>query len=391
MSDLPSGWTFRRLTELVDFPEGQVDPTRQPYADWTLVAPDHVESGYGRLVEKQSAAEQGAVSGKYVVKPGDVIYSKIRPALRKAVLVDFPGLCSADMYPLRVRKDLDTRFLLAILLGERFSRFAEAVSGRSGIPKVNRRELAEHKLPVPPLWEQRRIAEILEALDGEVKVTRQLASKARATRRALLEAELKIIENNAEDFPLRELSLEGGEYGSNSPSVPYTEGLPRYVRITDIDEYGRLRDDSIVGHPVVGSAPYMLRDGDLLIARTGFTTGKTLLFQQKYGRCVFAGYLVRFRLDPSLVDPRYVFLWTCGNAFSRWVNRTFREVGQRNISAMEYGVHRLPVPSLEVQRRLVDRIEALDGLTENYQGRWHRLLEVKNGLAEDLLTGRVRV
>src|SRR5207253_2275528 len=100
------------------------------------------------------AGQQAAISGKYVFESGDVIYSKIRPYLRKAVLAEQNGLCSADMYPLRAAERMNPRFLLMIVLSESFSRFAVSVSQRSGFPKINRSELAEYSLAVPQREEQ---------------------------------------------------------------------------------------------------------------------------------------------------------------------------------------------------------------------------------------------
>ena len=106
---IPKEWEFETLVSKIDFPEGQVDPRRSPYRDWILVAPDHIESGSGRLLFTATAAEQQAISGKYVFEADDVVYSKIRPYLRKAVLVSHGGLCSADMYPLRPKTGFSSR------------------------------------------------------------------------------------------------------------------------------------------------------------------------------------------------------------------------------------------------------------------------------------------
>ena len=99
---LPREWRIQRLIDRVSFPNGQVDPQREPYRSWPLVAPDHIEARTGRFLQIQTAAEQGAISGKYAFQAGDVLYSKIRPYLRKAILADREGICSADMYPLSV-------------------------------------------------------------------------------------------------------------------------------------------------------------------------------------------------------------------------------------------------------------------------------------------------
>ncbi|CAM5252403.1 hypothetical protein SALBM311S_00685 [Streptomyces alboniger] len=145
----------------VDFPASQVSPLDEPYKSQILVAPDHIESGTGVLLEKRTAESQGAISGKYAFIPGDVIFSKIRPYLRKVVLADFTGICSADMYPLRTKNGLEPEYLTHVLLGQEFSRFVASVSMRTGIPKVNRVELAEWRLEIPPIPRQRKVADIL--------------------------------------------------------------------------------------------------------------------------------------------------------------------------------------------------------------------------------------
>lgn len=183
---IPVAWEIAALVSRISLPEGQVDPRTQPYKDWTLVAPDHIESFTGRLVDRKTASEQGAISGKYIFEANDVIYSKIRPYLCKATLAGERGLCSADMYPLRPADGIVPRFLLAIILGDKFTRFASAVSMRSGFPKINRTELAEYCLAWPPTDEQLRIAQVLDTIDREQHSIELELAKQRQLRKALM-------------------------------------------------------------------------------------------------------------------------------------------------------------------------------------------------------------
>lgn len=184
---IPREWEVVPLTNLAHLPSGQLSPRIEPYRSWTLVAPDHIESGTGRLLNRTTAGEQGAISGKYGFESGDIIYSKIRPYLRKAILATFQGLCSADMYPLRPRAEVNPRFLLAVMLGEQFSRFAEGVSMRSGFPKINRKELAEYRTAFPPLAEQREIGRILEEFDDRESSEEKELSKLRTLKQGLMD------------------------------------------------------------------------------------------------------------------------------------------------------------------------------------------------------------
>ncbi|MEM9861011.1 MAG: restriction endonuclease subunit S [Myxococcota bacterium] len=188
---IPKGWERHRLLNLVTLPSGQLDPCIAPHRDWPLVAPDHIESATGRLLAVETAAEQGAISGKYGFEPGDVLYSKIRPYLRKAVLATFRGLCSADMYPLRPHHRLSPRFLLAAILGEPFSQFAETVSMRSGFPKINRKELGEYILWIPTRAEQNQIAAVLVSNDRRQAQEEAELSKLHLLKQGLMEDLLK--------------------------------------------------------------------------------------------------------------------------------------------------------------------------------------------------------
>lgn len=182
-----NGWDDRALLDLVTIKSGQVDPREATYRDLPLIAPDHLASQTGRLIKKESAAAQGAISGKYVVRPGDVIYSKIRPYLQKAYRCDFVALCSADMYPLTPRPGVDSSFILHSILGRDFTNFAVSVSARSGIPKINREELAEYRMRVPIEAEQQAIGQALDAADDLIVTLERLIAKKQAIKQGMMQ------------------------------------------------------------------------------------------------------------------------------------------------------------------------------------------------------------
>jgi len=178
LGDIPQGWEVVRFSRLVSIAEGQVDPEQEPYTSMPLIAPNHIESGTGRLLKVETAAEQGAVSGKYLFEAGAVVYSKIRPALAKAVTAPVAGLCSADMYPLTSRGKLDHDFLKLSLLTPGFTAWATMESDRVAMPKINREKLNELMLPVPPIQEQHQIVVHVEAETSQIDVLCEVATSA---------------------------------------------------------------------------------------------------------------------------------------------------------------------------------------------------------------------
>lgn len=168
LGDVPEHWEIGKFSREVRIAEGQADPGIEPYSSMILIAPNHVESGTGRLLAKETAADQGAISGKYLCRAGEIIYSKIRPALAKAVLAPEDCLCSADMYPMSSTGRLQSRFLLLTLLSMQFTAWSVLEADRVAMPKVNRETLNDLRLPVPPAPEQQAIADFLEREAAEV-------------------------------------------------------------------------------------------------------------------------------------------------------------------------------------------------------------------------------
>ena len=163
LGNIPAHWMVRKWSHCCQIAEGQVPPADEQYRDRVLIAPNHVESGTGKIIKLETADAQGAVSGKYLVRPGDIIYSKIRPALNKACIATGDWLCSADMYPVRISdRSLKPRFLLYYILSEAFVKLMVDESMRVAMPKVNRETLTAAPVLVPKQDEQDAIVQHLD-------------------------------------------------------------------------------------------------------------------------------------------------------------------------------------------------------------------------------------
>jgi type I restriction enzyme S subunit len=191
LGTIPSHWEVRKWRYCCRITEGQVDPKDDRYRDRVMIAPNHIEPGTGRILYFETAEEQGAISGKYKVRCGALIYSKIRPALNKACLASGDWLCSADMYPVEVAaKDLRTHYVLYFILSFPFVRLMVDESMRVAMPKVNRETLATCPLLVPAPLEQEKIVGFLDKetakIDSLVTKIREAIDRLKEYRTALI-------------------------------------------------------------------------------------------------------------------------------------------------------------------------------------------------------------
>lgn len=170
-------WEFESpLEKVVEINAPLVDPTSPEHRNLPHIYGRVVEEGTGQLLDYNTAAEDGMRSSKYFFSAGAILYSKIRPYLRKATLVDFDGLCSADMYPLRVKHEaVVPEFLMWVLLSPDFTNYANSLSARARIPKLNRQQLFAYQLHFPLRRTQERIAFHLTQVRSEIMDMRELS------------------------------------------------------------------------------------------------------------------------------------------------------------------------------------------------------------------------
>ena len=193
IGEVPEHWSVIKFTHFVSIRNGQVDPTMPPWDEYTLIAPNHIETMSGRIIKRETAKEQGADSGKYLCEKGEVIHSKIRPALAKACLCEGDlTICSADMYPMTCDSRMKNEYLLWLILSNEFTRYAILESDRVAMPKINRESLARIKFPVPQLEEQLKGIEFIKSrvsgIEAVIEETNSSIDLLKEHRTALISA-----------------------------------------------------------------------------------------------------------------------------------------------------------------------------------------------------------
>mgnify|MGYP003571294508 CR=1 FL=1 len=177
-------------------------------------------------------------------------------------------------------------------------------------------------------------------------------------------------------IPLKEILICEPQYGASERGVSRTsECQTRYVRITDINEFGMINDG--MGATVNNiEDQYALNANDILIARSGATVGKAYIHRDLPYNCIFAGYLIRFVINSLKALPEYVFYYTQLRPYKEWVQAVQRAAAQPNINAEEYKSLKIPLPDIDKQKEII-----------SLMGNAYEKREQKERKAQQLLDG----
>ncbi len=293
------------------------------------------------------------------------------------------------------------------LHGQWLKKYIEVSARAHGSLSVADDDLLALPIPIPrgesSLPEQRKIAACLSSLDDLIGTENRKLDALKAHKKGLLrnlfprEGEtrprLRFPEfrdaGEWEEKAMGELLSRTPEYGVNAPAVPYSDNLPTYLRITDIDDYGQFLCESKVSVKVDVSNNDYLDEGDIVLARTGASVGKSYRYRPRDGRLVFAGFLIRIQPNMVLIDPVFLSSYLSTDQYWDWVRITSTRSGQPGLNSSEYSSLLVPLPpegkkSILEQHRIASCLSSLDDLIAAQTDRIEALKTHKKGLMQQL-------
>jgi len=254
--------------------------------------------------------------------------------------------------------EVSAKYVFYACQSSAYRSFLSQVGNGIGITNLRFSDLEKFEFPVPSLADQQRIVAELDLLSGIVeKKNAQLKIMGDLEQSVFYEMFDQPDSSSFPVFKLSQLSRQKLSYGSGASAVEFN-GNVRYVRITDIQEDGTLTENSM--SPDSYDEKYLLHEGDILFARSGATVGKTFLYNKQDGKSIYAGYLIRFVPDVSVVYPEYIYHFTRSQYYKAFVRANAQAVAQPNINAQQYGNLEICVPPMSLQKDFVERIMSID-------------------------------
>ena len=186
------------------------------------------------------------------------------------------------------------------------------------------------------------------------------------------------------------------KYGANESAELDDPEQPRYIRITDIDEQGNLKNDTFKSLEFEKAKDYLLKLNDILLARSGATAGKSYIYKENLKNfACYAGYLIRVRLEQKKFNAEFVNYYFQSVGYWDWIKSVNIQATIQNVSAEKYNDFLLSVPNLQEQVTIVDYLDQktakIDQAIALKTAHIEKLKEYKSVLIDDAVTGKVQV
>ena len=340
-----------------------------------------------------------AMSADYLLKESDLLFARTGASVGKTYLYrQFDGMVYFAGFLIRARigEGADPEFAYQATLTDAYKKYVAITSQRSGQPGVNAQEYADYQLMLPSKTEQQQIGMTLRSLDDLITLHQRKYDKLVVFKKSMLE---KMFPKDGESVP--EIRFAGFtdpweqrklgdvassfDYGLNAAATEY-DGQNKYLRITDIDDETHEFSKSDLTTPLADlamSADYLLKESDLLFARTGASVGKTYLYRQFDGMVYFAGFLIRARIGEG-ADPEFAYQATLTDAYKKYVAITSQRSGQPGVNAQEYADYQLMLPSKTEQQQIGMTLRSLDDLITLHQRKLELLRNIKKSLLDKM-------
>ena len=163
------------------------------------------------------------------------------------------------------------------------------------------------------------------------------------------------------EYKLGELTVDGkGHYGIAAPAVDYNPDSYTYLRITDINDDGTLNKNGLKSVDDKGAENFLLRPNDIVFARTGASVGRSYFYDGRDGELVYAGFLIKYSIDPRKVNPRILKFYTHSQSYYDWITAVDNGATRGNINAQTFASMPILLPERNVQDEIVSILSSLD-------------------------------
>lgn len=423
ISEIPKHWNITRLKYLCK--------SKLMYgANESADLEDHSQPRYIRITDFGDDGKLKDATFKslpyekaepYLLEDGDVLFARSGATVGKTFqFKNYNGKACFAGYLIKASPNEDVMlsdFIYFYTKSRVYENWKNSIFIQATIQNIGADKYNDLLISLPSIREQQSIATHLHKktsqIDSLIQKKQQMIELLKEERAAIInQAVTKGINPDAEmkdsgiewlgEVPkhwnvkrLKFVCSEKLMYGANESAESEDPDQPRYIRITDFGDDGKLKDDTFKSLPKEKAEPYLLKEGDILFARSGATVGKTFQFRNYIGRACFAGYLIKAKPNKNIIHSDFLYVITKSKIYENWKNQIFVQATIQNIGADKYNDFTFGLPPLIEQTQIVEFIEKrtskIDLSINRIEKEISLIEEYRTALINEAVTGKIDI
>lgn len=331
---------------------------------------------------------------------GDVVLVKTGSTLGKSAYVEnliWPTTLNPQIVVFKNIRMNKRLFAYYMAFSKMKKQINAAITG-GAIPTLSQEQIYHFNIEYPiDEVGQSVIAEALSDIDNLMTSLQKLIDKKKVIKQGAMQ-ELLTGKKRLPGFSggwrkvkLGDCIIEQPSYGVNAPAERYNPVFPTYIRITDITEEGKFSHSDKASVIYNNYRNYLLKNHDIVLARTRASVGKSYLYDSRDGQLVYAGFLIKISINPQVANDKFVFYSLHTKKYWDWVGIVSMRSGQPGINSVEYASFEFELPPINEQTAIAQILTDMDNEIEQLEKKLAKYQQIRQGMMQELLTGHIRL
>jgi type I restriction enzyme, S subunit len=391
---IPEDWELKEFGEITE-PSNTKISSDQVNTKLPCIELEHVKKDVGQIEGYSNLKEQKSQKTRF--NKGDVLFGKLRPYLRKFYFAEFNGACSTEIWVFDAREGYSNKYLYYLVQRDSFIEAANKSTG-THMPRADWNVIKEHPVALPPtLAEQQAIASALSDVDELIRSLDGLIQKKQSIKKGTMQQLLsgkKRLPGFDGEWDIKELGASIYiQSGYSFKSVKFKDNGVPIVRISNIKEgYIDLSDAVFYSTDEEIPSDFVIEKGEALIAMSGATTGKVGLYINKkpsYQNQRVGKFVVK---NKNKTDSSFILHLVSSDLFKSVLRKELEQGAQPNVSARQIEGLEFNFPEdIEEQNSIAQILSDMDRELQTLRQKREKYVQIKQGMMQQLLTGRIRI
>ena len=382
---LPTGWQEAKLRDILFISSKKYDPQKNK-TNYKCIELEHIESDTGILKGYINSNDQ--LSIKNIFENGDILYGKLRPYLRKFYNAKFNGVCSSEIWVLKGKKVIN-EFLYYFIQSYKFDHIANISCGTK-MPRADWSYMSEINFIIPPLEEQKRIAEVLSLCDEVIENLTELIEKKEQYKKGVMqrllsgEVRFKGFTDEWKNTTLNEVIKEKTVKNKNNK-------INLVLSVTNKD--GFVIQNEFFGKTIASKdlSNYKIVDKWDFAYNPARVNVGSISMLENFDVCIVSPMYVVFSINHEIIYKYFLKYWIQSHNFNGYIKSLSAGSVRSILSFDAMSTMKIKVPSLEEQKKIAGLLSVIDEEIENLKKQLELRKQQKKGLMQRLLTGEVRI